>query len=219
MSELRAEVEKLADAAKKEIKLCPDPSLRIFQEGRLQAFQVVLNKLITAPATGQAASEVDFGTPEEVIAGLDFINAHNAALAGPATPASARPAGPRCNVYTKLCKSQSDIEIRLECVRGMDHKEPHAYEFPMWPSNLSAPSIEPAQREALPAERTRKALENAIQCIMENIDCSGTEFSAEIDGVEEYHQVIWWVEQWQAALAAPSGKSEGLAGKPEVGAT
>lgn len=67
-----------------------------------------------------------------------------------------------------------------------------------------------AQREALPAERTRKALENAIQCIMENIDCSGTEFSAEIDGVEEYHQVTWWVEQWQAALAAPAGKSEGL---------
>lgn len=74
----------------------------------------------------------------------------------------------------------------------------------------AAPSIEPAQREALPVERTRKALENAIQCIMENIDCSGTEFSAEIDGVEEYHQVIWWVEQWQAALAAPAGKSEGL---------
>jgi hypothetical protein len=61
-------------------------------------------------------------------------DALNALLTSPVAPPP-----PRCDVYSELCKPGTDIKIRLECVRSMGHKEPHAYEFPIWPSNLPPP--------------------------------------------------------------------------------
>jgi hypothetical protein len=85
----------------------------------------------------------------------DTIKRVVAALAAPAESQS-----PRCDVHTELCKPETDLKIRLECVRELGHKEPHAYEFPTWPSNLPR-NLDSATRPA-PKDSPMQLLINAL---------------------------------------------------------
>ena len=54
---------------------------------------------------------------------------------------------PKCPVYSEFCKPGTDIKLRFTCVRPEGHREPHAYELPVWPSNQPAPPSQPAAED------------------------------------------------------------------------
>jgi hypothetical protein len=47
------------------------------------------------------------------------------------------PAATSCDVYTELCKPETDIKLRLDCVLDLGHKGQHAYALPVMPQRDS----------------------------------------------------------------------------------